>query len=90
MRTVLLVDDDDLMVIRILNCFLGDFAPVRFATSGRAALKLAREAKPDLVPAGRPAIARSSVNGADDSFAGTVRAKPVSGPLAAHCGGITL
>ena len=46
--SILLVDDD-LMVIRILNCILGDFAPVRFATSGRAALKLAREATPDLV-----------------------------------------
>jgi diguanylate cyclase (GGDEF)-like protein len=46
--SILLVDDD-LMVIRILNCILGDFSPVRFATSGRAALKLAREATPDLV-----------------------------------------
>jgi|SRR5580658_144159 diguanylate cyclase (GGDEF)-like protein len=46
--SILLVDDD-LMVIRILNCMLSDFAPVRFATSGRAALKLAREATPDLV-----------------------------------------
>src|SRR5580692_10097318 len=46
--SILLVDDD-LMVIRILNCILGDFAPVRFATSGRAALKLARESTPDLV-----------------------------------------
>jgi diguanylate cyclase (GGDEF)-like protein len=46
--SILLVDDD-LMVIRILNCILGDFAPLRFATSGRAALKLARESAPDLV-----------------------------------------
>jgi diguanylate cyclase (GGDEF)-like protein len=46
--SILLVDDD-LMVIRILNCILSDFAPVRFATSGRAALKLARESTPDLV-----------------------------------------
>jgi diguanylate cyclase (GGDEF)-like protein len=46
--SILLVDDD-LMVIRILNCILNDFAPLRFATSGRAALKLARESKPDLV-----------------------------------------
>src|SRR6202451_4725470 len=46
--SILLVDDD-LMVIRILNCILSDFAPLRFATSGRAALKLARESTPDLV-----------------------------------------
>jgi diguanylate cyclase (GGDEF)-like protein len=46
--SILLVDDD-LMVIRILNSMLGDFTPVRFATSGRAALKLARESVPDLL-----------------------------------------
>jgi diguanylate cyclase (GGDEF)-like protein len=46
--SILLVDDD-LMVIRILNAILSDFAPVRFASSGRAALKLARESMPDLV-----------------------------------------
>src|SRR5580698_6693764 len=46
--SILLVDDD-LMVIRILNCILSEFAPVRFATSGRAALNLARESTPDLV-----------------------------------------
>jgi diguanylate cyclase (GGDEF)-like protein len=46
--SILLVDDD-LMVIRILNCILSDFAPLRFATSGRAALKLARDSTPDLV-----------------------------------------
>jgi diguanylate cyclase (GGDEF)-like protein len=46
--SILLVDDD-LMVIRILNAILSDFAPLRFATSGRAALKLARESTPDLV-----------------------------------------
>jgi diguanylate cyclase (GGDEF)-like protein len=46
--SILLVDDD-LMVIRILNCMLSDFTPLRFATSGRAALKLARESTPDLV-----------------------------------------
>ena len=46
--SILLVDDD-LMVIRILNCILGDFAPLRFATSGQAALRLARESTPDLV-----------------------------------------
>jgi diguanylate cyclase (GGDEF)-like protein len=46
--SILLVDDD-LMVVRILNNILSDFAPVRFATSGRKALRLAREATPDLV-----------------------------------------
>src|ERR1700691_3861499 len=46
--SILLVDDD-LMVIRVLNCILGDFAPLRFATSGRVALKLARDSVPDLV-----------------------------------------
>jgi diguanylate cyclase (GGDEF)-like protein len=46
--SILLVDDDS-MVIRILSRILGDFAPLRFATSGRAALKLARESTPDLV-----------------------------------------
>jgi diguanylate cyclase (GGDEF)-like protein len=46
--SILLVDDD-LMVIRVLNSILNDFAPLRFATSGRAALTLARESTPDLV-----------------------------------------
>jgi diguanylate cyclase (GGDEF)-like protein len=46
--SILLVDDD-LMAIRILNSILADFTPVRFATSGRTALRLAREAAPDLV-----------------------------------------
>jgi diguanylate cyclase (GGDEF)-like protein len=46
--SILLVDDD-LMVIRILNSILSDFAPVRFATSGGKALRLARESTPDLV-----------------------------------------
>src|ERR1700722_5600759 len=46
--SILLVDDD-LMVIRILNCILSEFAPLRFATSGLAALELARESTPDLV-----------------------------------------
>src|ERR1700722_7113582 len=46
--SILLVDDD-LMVIRILNCILSDFAPLRFATSGRDALKLAHDSTPDLV-----------------------------------------
>jgi diguanylate cyclase (GGDEF)-like protein len=46
--SILLVDDDS-MVVRILSRILGGFEPLRFATSGRAALKLAREATPDLV-----------------------------------------
>jgi diguanylate cyclase (GGDEF)-like protein len=46
--SILLVDDDS-MVVRILSRMLSDFTPLRFATSGRAALKLARESAPDLV-----------------------------------------
>jgi diguanylate cyclase (GGDEF)-like protein len=46
--SILLVDDDRTMV-RILSHILSDFAPMRFATSGRLALKLARESAPDLV-----------------------------------------
>src|ERR1700732_607512 len=46
--SILLVDDDS-MVVRILSRILGDFTPLRFATSGRAALKLPRESAPDLV-----------------------------------------
>src|SRR6266481_1473454 len=47
--SILLVDDD-LMVVRILHRILsGGFSPFRFATSGRMALKLARESVPDLV-----------------------------------------
>jgi diguanylate cyclase (GGDEF)-like protein len=46
--SILLVDDDS-MVVRILSRILSDFAPLRFATSGRAALRLARECAPDLV-----------------------------------------
>jgi len=45
---ILLVDDDP-TVIRILSRILGDYSPLRFATSGNIALKLAREAVPDLV-----------------------------------------
>jgi diguanylate cyclase (GGDEF)-like protein len=45
----ILLIDDDAMVVRILGRILSDFTPVRFATSGRAALKLARESIPDLV-----------------------------------------
>lgn len=46
--SVLLVDDDP-TVIRILSRILSDYAPLRFATSGHVALKLARESVPDLV-----------------------------------------
>jgi diguanylate cyclase (GGDEF)-like protein len=46
--SILLVDDDS-MVIRILSRILGGYAPLRFATSGRAALKLAHESTPDLM-----------------------------------------
>jgi diguanylate cyclase (GGDEF)-like protein len=45
---ILLVDDDS-TVIRVLSHILRDFSPLRFATSGRTALKLARESVPDLV-----------------------------------------
>jgi diguanylate cyclase (GGDEF)-like protein len=46
--SILLVDDDP-MVIRVFSRILSDYAPLRFATSGRVALKLARESVPDLV-----------------------------------------
>ena len=46
--SILLVDDDP-TAIRILSRMLSNFAPLRFATSGRVALKLARESVPDLV-----------------------------------------
>jgi diguanylate cyclase (GGDEF)-like protein len=46
--SILLVDDD-IIVVRILSRILGDYTPLRFATSGRAALKLARESAPDLI-----------------------------------------
>src|ERR1700674_6095669 len=46
--SILLVDDDS-MVVRILSHILSDFTPLRFATSGRVALKRARESIPDLV-----------------------------------------
>src|ERR1700691_4700231 len=46
--SILLVDDD-LMVVRVLNRILVNFSPLRFASSGLAALKLARESTPDLV-----------------------------------------
>jgi len=46
--SILLVDDDS-TIIFILSRILGEFTPIRFATSGRDALKLARESVPDLV-----------------------------------------
>jgi PleD family two-component response regulator len=46
--SILLIDDDP-TAIRVLSRILGDYAPLRFAMSGQAALKLAREAVPDLV-----------------------------------------
>jgi DNA-binding response OmpR family regulator len=46
--SILLVDDEP-MIVRILSRILSDFKPLRFATSGRVALKLARESVPDLV-----------------------------------------
>jgi diguanylate cyclase (GGDEF)-like protein len=46
--SILLVDDD-LMVVRVLNRILVNFSPLRFASSGLEALKLARESTPDLV-----------------------------------------
>lgn len=41
--------DDDVMVIRALGSILASFTPLRFVTSGRTALKVARESVPDLV-----------------------------------------
>jgi len=46
--SILLVDDDP-TAIRVLSRILADYTPLRFAMSGQAALKLAREAVPDLV-----------------------------------------
>jgi diguanylate cyclase (GGDEF)-like protein len=46
--SILLVDDDP-MVVRVMSRILNNFAPIRFATSGRAALKLAGESVPDLM-----------------------------------------
>ena len=46
--SILLIDDDP-TVIHVLSHMLSEFTPLRFATSGRVALKLARESVPDLV-----------------------------------------
>jgi diguanylate cyclase (GGDEF)-like protein len=45
---ILLVDDDP-TVIRILSKVLGIFTPMRFATSGQDALRLAEQSPPDLM-----------------------------------------
>lgn len=46
--SILLVDDDP-TVVRVLSRILSAFEPLRFATSGRHALKLAHESIPDLI-----------------------------------------
>jgi diguanylate cyclase (GGDEF)-like protein len=46
--SILLVDDDP-TVVRFLSHILSGIEPIRFATSGRLALKIARESVPDLV-----------------------------------------
>jgi diguanylate cyclase (GGDEF)-like protein len=46
--SILLVDDDR-TVVRVLSHILSGIEPLRFATSGRMALKLARESIPNLV-----------------------------------------
>jgi diguanylate cyclase (GGDEF)-like protein len=46
--SILLVDNDP-MVVRVLNRILHEFAPIRYASSGREALKLAHDSVPDLV-----------------------------------------
>ena len=45
----ILIVDDDPNVVRILKNILSDFAPLRFATSGKDALAIARKTPPDLV-----------------------------------------
>lgn len=45
----ILLIDDDLVVLQCLAATLADFAPVRFAISGKTGLKLARKSTPDLV-----------------------------------------
>jgi len=45
----ILIVDNDPMVVRVLNRILHEFTPIRFAGSGREALKLAHESVPDLV-----------------------------------------
>src|ERR1700691_6508568 len=46
--SILLVDHDP-TVVRVLGRILQEFTPIRFANSGREALKLASESVPDLV-----------------------------------------
>ena len=45
----ILIVDDDPTVIRVLSNILAEFTPLRFATSGKTALQIARQATPDLV-----------------------------------------
>jgi diguanylate cyclase (GGDEF)-like protein len=45
----LLLVDDDPAIIQVLSRILADYATVRFATSGADALRLSREARPDLI-----------------------------------------
>ena len=45
----ILIVDDDAAVVRILRNILAEFSPLRFATSGADALKLARQSPPDLI-----------------------------------------
>jgi len=45
----LLLVDDDPTIIQVLSRILADYATVRFATSGTDALRLSREARPDLI-----------------------------------------
>jgi DNA-binding response OmpR family regulator len=48
-RFSILLVDDDALVIRLLGRMLTEFTPLRFATSGHAAVRLAVESVPDLV-----------------------------------------
>ncbi|MBX9613786.1 MAG: diguanylate cyclase [Burkholderiales bacterium] len=45
----ILLVDDDLMVIKLMNRMLAEVADIQYATSGNDALRLVREAPPDLV-----------------------------------------
>jgi diguanylate cyclase (GGDEF)-like protein len=45
----ILIVDDDPIVVRVVANMLAEFSPLRFATSGTDALRLARRAVPDLV-----------------------------------------
>ena len=45
----ILIVDDDATIVRVLRNILSEFSPLRFATSGADALKLARQSPPDLI-----------------------------------------